>query len=423
MYTSAFCKNQPFFCSLIRLYRRTIYYPRRYNTSWQIRKNTEVQTPTYPYRAGNVLYNFSSEDLPQKCKTVNSILLMTEKTPPRQVQMLVRDFIEDSMYNPFYGYYNKHSCILSIPTSFDFSKIKDNNSFQKELTRIYEDYDKMALQKGAKLPIQLWHTPTELFKPYYGEAIARFILTHYKLSYYPYNDLIIYEVGSGNGTLMLNIMDYIDRMDPDVYARTKYYAIEISHPLATQQMEMLKKTKHYRRYQKKVEIINKSIFDWNTLNSNPCFFILLEVLDNFPHDLIRYNPITQQAYQALAVIDEIGDIHEFYSPILDPLIIRYLSLKKKITQTYKSKYDDISYFIKRLKTYLPFSENLIDPEFVPTKQLLLFDILRNYFPEHKLIISDFSSLPDSIQGLNAPTVQTRFSGMTIPCSTYLVKQG
>ncbi|KTW30702.1 hypothetical protein T552_00414 [Pneumocystis carinii B80] len=422
MFISAFYKNRSFFYGLSRLYNQTIYYPKRY-ISWQIKKNTENQTPTYPYRAGNVLYSFSPEDLPQKCQTVNSMSLLTNKEPPRLVQMLVRDFIEDSLYNPFYGYYNKHSCILSIPSSFEFSKIKDNNSFQKKLGKIYENYDKMAVQKGMKLPNQLWHTPTELFKPYYGEAIARYILTHYKLSYYPYDDLIIYEVGSGNGTLMLNIMDYIDRIDPDVYARTKYYAIEISHPLATQQMEMIKNTKHYREHQEKIEIINKSILDWNTLNSNPCFFILLEVLDNFPHDLIRYNPITQQAYQALAVIDEIGDIHEFYSPILDPLIMRYLLLKNRIAQTHKNRYNKISYFIKRLKTYLPFSENLIDPEFIPTKQLLLFDILRDYFPEHKLIISDFFSLPDSIQGLNAPIVQTRFSGMTVPCSTYLVKQG
>ncbi|CCJ28185.1 unnamed protein product, partial [Pneumocystis jirovecii] len=90
---------------------------------------------------------------------------------------------------------------------------------------------------------------------------------------------------------------------------------------------------------------------------------------------------------------------------------------------YNHKYKTFFYFLKRLKTFLPFSENLINPEFIPTKQLILFDVLRKYFPQHNLIISDFSSLPEAIQGLNAPLVQTRLSGMTIPCSTYLVKQG
>ncbi|KAG5439166.1 hypothetical protein PCANB_001465 [Pneumocystis canis] len=350
-------------------------------------------------------------------------MLFTEKVPPRQVQMLVRDFIEDSLYNPFYGYYSKQACILSTPTAFEFSKIRDSNTFQKKLAKIYAEYDKTVTHKGIEHPKQLWYTPTELFKPYYGEAVARYLLTHYKLTYYPYEDLRIYEVGSGNGTLMFNILDYLRNTDPDVYARTKYCAIEISHPLAMRQAETLKNTKNYHEHHKRVEIINKSIFDWNKLDPNPCFFILLEVLDNFPHDLIRYNPITQQPYQAIAVIDEIGDIHEFFSPDLDPLIMNYLSIKKKITHEHNHKYKFISRFFKQFKTFFFFSENLIDPEFIPTKQLLFFDILRNYFPEHNLIISDFSSLSEVIQGLNAPIVQTRISGTTIPCSTYLVKRG
>lgn len=38
---------------------------------------------------------------------------------------------------------------------------------------------------------------------------------------YPYHDLIIYEMGAGNGTLMANILDYIEEAHPDVYERTK----------------------------------------------------------------------------------------------------------------------------------------------------------------------------------------------------------
>ncbi|KAG4306155.1 hypothetical protein PORY_000143 [Pneumocystis oryctolagi] len=412
-----------FFPSSLNQSFQQIVSLRYYNTLWKIKKNTEFQKKKYPYRSGNALYNISSEHLLEKCRKIDAKSLLTEKTPPRQVQMLVRDFIEDSLYNPFYGYYSKQACILSMPTSFNFSKIKDNNSFHKELNKIYAKYDETMVQDGIRHFKQLWHTPTELFKPYYGEAIARYLLTHYKLSYYPYDDLRIYEVGPGNGTLMFNILDYLRNTDLDVYTRTKYCAIEISHSLATQQMETLKNNENYHDHYEKIKIINKSIFDWDTLDPNPCFFILLEVLDNFPHDLIRYSPITQQPYQAIAVIDEIGDIHEFYSPNLDPLIMRYLSVKKKITQEYSYKYKIIPHFLKRLKTFLPFSENLIDPEFIPTKQLLLFDILRDYFPQHKLIISDFSSLPETIQGLNAPMVQTRLYGTMVPCSTYLVKHG
>jgi hypothetical protein len=55
--------------------------------------------------------------------------------------------------------------------------------------------------------------------------------------------------------------------------------------------------------------------------------------------------------------------------------------------------------------------------------LLFFDTLYKSFPKHRLIISDFDSLPDTIPGYMAPVVQTRFNGGMVPCSTYMVQQG
>ena len=49
-----------------------------------------------------------------------------------------------------------------------------------------------------------------------------------------------------------------------------------------------------------------------------------------------------------------------------------------------------------------------------------FDVLNQYFPAHRLVASDFSSLPDAVPGLNAPVVQTRFEGKMIPVTTPLV---
>lgn len=46
-------------------------------------------------------------------------------------------------------------------------------------------------------------------------------MSDYKLRHYPYEDLIIYEMGAGNGTLMANILDYIKKDHPDVYERTR----------------------------------------------------------------------------------------------------------------------------------------------------------------------------------------------------------
>ena len=55
---------------------------------------------------------------------------------------------------------------------------------------------------------------------------------------HPYHDLVIYEMGAGNGTLMLNVLDHIRDIYPDVYERTKYKIIEVSSALASLQEQL-----------------------------------------------------------------------------------------------------------------------------------------------------------------------------------------
>lgn len=79
--------------------------------------------------------------------------------------------------------------------------------------------------------------------------------------------------------------------------------------------------------------------------------------------------------------------------------------------------------LRNLYVSMPFAPNLSSAEYIPTRLLNLVQTLRTYFPRHRLLLSDFSSLPDTIPGINAPVVQTRFQNLTVPCSTLLVKQG
>jgi len=46
--------------------------------------------------------------------------------------------------------------------------------------------------------------------------------------------------------------------------------------------------------------------------------------------------------------------------------------------------------------------------------------LQKYFPAHKLLLSDFHTLPDAVTGINAPVVQTRYQRQTVPVSTPMV---
>lgn len=83
-------------------------------------------------------------------------------TPPREVKMLVRDWIEDSLYNPNYGYFPKQAVIFDTQhTTFDFEKLRDSVEFQVEVSRQYAAYGADTLQGPGR---QIWHTPTELFK-------------------------------------------------------------------------------------------------------------------------------------------------------------------------------------------------------------------------------------------------------------------
>ncbi len=301
--------------------------------------------------------------------------------------------------------------------------MKNEQEFHRQLSERYRTFEDALDVKAPDPTRQLWHTPTELFRPYYGEAIARYLVSNYKLSLYPYHDLIIYELGAGNGTLMLNILDYIRDIDPEVYARTQFRVIEISSALASLQTRNVHQSASWassRDHRNKIKIINRSIFHWDEYVHSPCFFLALEVFDNFPHDSIRYDPFTERALQCSVLIDSKGDFYEFYTPDIDPLASRFLRIRNAACDSPYAHPLGSSKWKRQLRSRLPFAANLSDPEYIPTRLVNFFDILREYFPAHRLVTSDFHQLPDAIKGVNAPVVQTRYERRTVPVTTPLV---
>lgn len=99
-------------------------------------------------------------------KFVTANELETATIPPRRVKMLVRDFIEDSLYNPNYGYFPKQATIFDTQeTVFDFPSLRDSAEFQVDVGRKYAAYGADDHQGPGR---QLWHTPTELFKVFFS---------------------------------------------------------------------------------------------------------------------------------------------------------------------------------------------------------------------------------------------------------------
>ncbi|KAJ6614175.1 S-adenosyl-L-methionine-dependent methyltransferase [Mycena sp. CBHHK59/15] len=336
--------------------------------------------------------------------------------PPREVKMLVRDFIEDSLYNPHYGYFPKQAVIFDTQhTTFDFESLRDSVEFQEEVSSRYAEYGADQHQGPGR---QIWHTPTELFKPWYGIAMAKCLVSEYLLKYFPYEDFIIYEIGAGNGTLAMNILDYLRSNHPEVYDRTRYHIIEISESLVELQRKKLASVHPC------VKVVHKSIFRWRTKEPAPCFIVAMEVIDNFAHDMIRYDLRTLEPLQAFVTIDDRGDFDMIYTPVTDPLISSFLKLRTRLAHPPAiPRLLRAAPALLRAYTTLPFAPNLSTAEYIPTRLLSLLRTLRNHFPRHRLLLSDFSSIPDTIPGRNAPVVQTRFQNITVPCTTLLVAHG
>ncbi|KAG9312860.1 DUF185-domain-containing protein [Chiua virens] len=390
------------------------------------------RTDRPPFRKINKeKFNFNPEvtfsaDVPQQYLTyplvTSNDLAETFNAPPTRVRMLVRDFIEDALYNPHYGYFSKQATIFAAPgeenEGFDFNSFKDTTQFETAVASRYVECGSLADTNGPGK--QIWHTPTELFKPWYGQAIAQCLVSEYLLKYFPYEDFKIYELGAGNGTLALNILDYLRAYYPEVYDRTVYTIIEISAPLAKGQRTRLRRAGHGQRT---VHIEHQSVFSWTKTEHAPCYILAAEVVDNFAHDLVRYDTRTLEPFQGLVAIDAEGEFIPYYTKVNDPLVASFLSLRQRIKRQPRLPWYLRTPLSRSVFAALPFSPNLSPPEYIPTRQLSLLRLLRAHFPRHRLLLTDFSSLPDAVPGINGPVVQTSVRGTMVPCQTIFVRQG
>ena len=140
--------------------------------------------------------------------------------------------------------------------------------------------------------------------------------------------------------------------------------------------------------------------------------------------MIRYDLATLEPYQAYIAVDEAGDFFIHQTRITDPLISSFMSIRQALGHLPPlPKPLLLSQFIRDIYKHIPFAPNLSQPEYIPTRLLSLLTTLRKYFPLHHLLLSDFSSLPDTLPGYNSPVVQTRYKNTTVPCETLLVLQG
>ncbi|CAO3687149.1 unnamed protein product [Rhizopus stolonifer] len=305
--------------------------------------------------------------------------------PPVRTKMLVRDFIHDSLYNPNYGFLSKHP----MPKSSE-EKYEGDEHYVKRMSSIARTHG------GA-------HSRHSCSLQNYFTTIAKYMVAEYKLTLYPHKDLIIYELNGGSGRLMSHILDYIKQNEPSVYKRTQYNLIEPGH-VAHSHPSLIE-------YDCPTTRFDQNIFDWNRLVTEQCFILGSELLTRLGHDIIQYNDSIPQ--QGLVSIDSQGHCHQEFEPVgNDALISKYLNFREKL----KSPGSDTSWHPLR------WSRNS-SVEYVPTRLFQLLDVLKSYFPSHRLILTDYSSLPHTIEGLNAPLVQTPYRDRMVRCKTFRLPPG
>lgn len=140
--------------------------------------------------------------------------------------------------------------------------------------------------------------------------------------------------------------------------------------------------------------------------------------------MIRYDLDTLQPHQGVICVDERRNYTEFYEPIgNDKTISRYLSLRKKARP--KQHHTSQSLLWHKLQHYMNYNSSCgyTFPEYIPTKLFQFMEILNTYFPGHRLVLTDYDSLQHTIEGTNAPVVQTMYKGSMMPCDSYLMPPG
>jgi hypothetical protein len=85
-----------------------------------------------------------------------------------------------------------------------------------------------------------------------------------------------------------HLQDYLHDHHQEQYARASYTSLEISPKLAeVQQQKVLHDGKHRSCY-KVAQHDASAPLAWGAVNEQPCVIILMEVLDNLPHDRCEF---------------------------------------------------------------------------------------------------------------------------------------
>lgn len=235
--------------------------------------------------------------------------------------MTTAEFIHDRLYAKGEGYFSKPDNQLGL--------LKEPIPFTELFG--YEDYVKMLYERYPK---NAWLTPSEIFKPYYGMTIANYIEGVFAA--HQQNDpsvrqqpLHIIEAGAGNGSAASSILNFFKLYKPKTYRSMKYTIVEISEVMIDRCKQNLEIDHGPLLRSGQIDFKHCSIVDYDQFSPSVVFVLLLEVLDNMPHDRVYFKG--DKLEQAMVEINDSVPT-EKKRPLTDPQLIRLFNLWREVEE-------------------------------------------------------------------------------------------
>lgn len=331
---------------------------------------------------------------------------LPKSIPLRKLERLpFRDYIHRALYDSVCGYFsNENSPVLRHNAPIQISRLRNRTEYEKVVADTYA-----GSEHG-------WMTPVELFSPFLSRAIARRIRSVAP----PSGQVHVIELGAGRGTLARDVLSFW-QSDKDFLSRVTYTIIEISDALASLQRRALEPW--VKRGVARVccsnaidwfKCLDKSSDLGDALRESHCHVVATELLDNFPHDLVREG--NQGIDQANVLISEDGSRHIEWTPSLDTETREAMEAFGILNDSSKGPMLSPKQFSFRLQLQCLFEE-LIDSGkrdiWVPTASHRLLQALVDALPHSFLTVGDFHSFPGALSGWNAPVVQSVNRGSAV----------
>jgi hypothetical protein len=332
----------------------------------------------------------------------------------------MREFVHESLYARSSGYFASAAERVHRPAApLEFTAMIGEAEWRQTQAAL-------AAESNAG-----FLTPVEYFHPWYARAIGRYIVAeHFRRADGDATPLRIVEFGGGNGTCAAGLLCWLRDEYPELYEGCTYELVEISQTMADRQRRRLEES---GVMDERCSVSNVSAIDWALARAESmpaaragggiprgqCYVLGLEVLDNLPHDLIRWT--ARGLEQAVVHTAADGSRTQAWEPATDaPLLttVRALGLDgraawRRTAVARATSHPGLS-LLRPLRTASAWLGAIVTREpsaWVPTSASLLVNALLAAEPCHTLVLADFDWLPAQPgSALLAPVVQSKAPG-------------